>query len=90
MRKVIDAITIPAIAPGCNADADNLLGSCSKGVPEDVEGDKVDENGGVEEVSDIKEVDIWDDRVLVSLLAIVVVVFNELLVLLGCKVVEYE
>jgi len=63
------AITIPAMAPDFNDDDDveESFVFCDKEFPEDVGGDKVDENEDTAEGSDIEEVgvDVWDGRELV-------------------------
>jgi len=89
MKKIkMHAITSPAMAPGCNDDEKVLL-SCGKGVPEDVVRDAVNEDGGVEEASDTKEVGTWDNRVLV--MATAVVDFNGVLAILSDgMIIEYE
>lgn len=84
------AITSPAMAPGCNDDEKVLL-SCGKGVPEDDVRDEVNEDGGVEEASDTKEVDTWDNRVLVLVMATAVVDFDGVLAILSDGIIiEYE
>ena len=84
------AITSPAMAPGCNNDEKVLL-SCGKGVPEDVVRDEVNEDGGVEEASDTKEVGTWDNKVLVLVMATGVVDFNGVLSILSDGIIiEYE
>ena len=89
------ANTIPAMAPEFNDNVEEVLLFCDKGAVDDVGGDKVDEDGDLDEVIDVEEVgvevDIRDGEELISLVVAVVVVFNEMLVgLLDCKVVECE
>lgn len=85
-------VTIPAMAPGFNDDAEAVLVSCDKGIAEDVGGDKVDEDGDMDEDSDMEEVDVWYDRALLAVIVTDVVVSNDsetLARVSGCKVV-YE
>jgi len=105
-RKIkTHAITIPAMAPEFNDDVERILLFCDKGAPEDVGGDKVDEDvdedgdKDTDEASDVEEVvvavvvDIRDGEELISLVVTVVVVFNEMLVkllVLDWIVVECE
>ena len=72
MRKEkTQTITIPAMEPGLKDDAEAALVSSSKGVAEDVGGDKIDEEADrdedrdmdedrdIEEDRDTEEVDVW-------------------------------
>ena len=96
-RKIkTHAITIPAMAPEFNDDAEKVLLFWDKGAPDDV-GGKVDEDGlgdtdeasDVDEDEDEDEVDIRDGEELI--VVTVVVAFNGMLVrLLDWKVVECE
>jgi len=92
-RKVrTNAITIPAMAPELNDDVEKVLLFCDKEAPDDVGGDKVDEDGDMDEANDVEvedEDDIRDGEELISLLVTVVVAFDKMLVrLLDWKVVE--
>lgn len=54
MRKVkMHAVTSPAMAPVFNGDAEKTLVSFSEGVPGDIGEDEVDEDGSMEEASEI-------------------------------------
>jgi len=93
-RVKTHAITMPAMAPEFNDDVEEVLLFCDKGAAaEDVEGDKVDEDGDKDEASEFEEVevevsdDIRDGKEMVT----VVVVFNEMLLrLLDWEIVECE
>ena len=79
-RKIrTHAITIPAMAPELNDDLEKALLFSDKGAPEDAGGDKEDEDGDTDKVSDVEEVgvgvgvDIRDGEELIILVATAVV-----------------